>query len=105
MVSNLGGRQVVVAWHLVLPAALILESHPCSSALDLHVLDVHPDSALRADLPEENVAYRLAAVHRVKQIAYLGVGPNKLARDVRQPNTAEADVTDQVAQRVVDFLE
>ena len=56
-------------------------------------------------LPQEQVAYWEAAVHRVEQIADLGVLPDKRALDIWQTDLAEVDKSHEVVKRVADVLE
>ena len=58
-----------------------------------------------AVLPKEEIADRVAAVHRVKQVPDFGVRPDKGALNVRQPDLAESDELDEGAEVVVDLLE
>jgi hypothetical protein len=56
-------------------------------------------------LPEQQVADREAPIHRVEQVANLGVPPDERALDVGQTDVADVQVVQQTGEVVVDALE
>src|SRR5690554_6100615 len=56
-------------------------------------------------LPEEKVANGEAAIHRVKQITYLGHRPNKGTLNVRQPDFSHRYIFNQFLKDIINLLE
>src|SRR5262249_42234503 len=56
-------------------------------------------------LPEEQVSDREAPVHRVEEVAHLGVRPDERALNVGQADVANLDVMKEAREVIVDALE
>jgi hypothetical protein len=52
-------------------------------------------------LPGQKIAYWVSTIHRVKQVTHLGVFPDKLTLDLREPNLPHTHLEHQHIQRVL----